>query len=209
MGKVMRVGLVLGLVWLLVTFMPQPALQVAAAPRRTPTPRPSATATPFQYIFPLQNAKSIWYPPCHHDYPAADIFVPVGTQFVAPISGRVEWVTTTDEWQPKTDDPATRGGLSVALLGDDGVRYYGSHLSAVTKGIVVGVRVKRGQSLGLTGKSGSARDTDPHLHFGISRPTTAADWATRRGHVPPYTYLNAWRKGSNITPDLTLRGGVC
>jgi len=106
-------------------------------------------------------------------------------------------------WDPALDDGAMRGGLSVAIVGDDGVRYYGSHLSRIADGIAPGVRVTAGQLLGLTGKTGDARYTDAHLHFGISHPTTPGDWAVRRGEIPPYDYLRAWQRGEDVTPVLT------
>jgi peptidoglycan LD-endopeptidase LytH len=96
------------------------------------------------------------------------------------------------------------------MVGDDGVRYYGSHLARVAAGISPGMRVVTGQLLGRTGQSGNARGTDPHLHFGISHPTTPDDWAVRRGEINPYPYLNAWRDGINLMPDLPEPGGgVC
>jgi peptidoglycan LD-endopeptidase LytH len=67
------------------------------------------------------------------------------------------------------------------------------------------VRVVAGQQLGLTGKSGDARFTDAHLHFGISQPTTSDDWEVRRGEISPYEYLRAWQRGEDATPDLSLR----
>jgi murein DD-endopeptidase MepM/ murein hydrolase activator NlpD len=155
-----------------------------------------------RYIFPVQSDGEISYGKFHHDYPAADIFCPVGSIFVAPTDGVVDFVSRADEWDPQVDDGATRGGLSVAIVGDDGVRYYGSHLSQVADGIEPGVRVTAGQQLGLTGKTGSARDTPPHLHFGLSRPTSPEDWQVRRGEVAPYIYLKAWERGENVTPDL-------
>jgi hypothetical protein len=85
--------------------------------------------------------------------------------------------------------------LFVSIVGDDGVRYYGSHLSAVDEGISPGVRVAAGQVLGRTGRSGNARNTPPHLHFGISRPTGPDDWEVRRGQLDPYPFLEAWRSG--------------
>jgi len=94
----------------------------------------------------------------------------VGTKFVAVTNGVVNFVSYKDTWDPAHDDPAVRGGLSVAIIGDDGLRYYGSHLSAIAAGIAPGVRVKAGQLLGLVGNSGDARTTLSHLHFGISRP---------------------------------------
>lgn len=82
---------------------------------------------------------------------------------------------------PKTDDPAVRGGPSVAIIGDDGVRYYGSHLSAIAAGIRPGVRVKPGQLPGYTGHSGNARFAVRHLHFGSSRPAFSTDWGCAPG----------------------------
>jgi murein DD-endopeptidase MepM/ murein hydrolase activator NlpD len=62
------------------------------------------------------------------------------------------------------------------------------------------VRVEAGQLLGLTGQSGNAASTPPHLHFGISRPTTPDDWQARRGQIPPYAYLRAWQRGESVAP---------
>jgi len=169
---------------------------------------PAATATEestsgdkLTYVFPVQPAEAATYGSTHHDYPATDIFCPIGSSFVAPTSGVVDFVSAIDEWDPRTDEPSLRGGISVAMVGDDGVRYYGSHLSSVAEGIRPGVRVEAGQLLGLTGKSGNARNTPPHLHFGISRPTTPGDWKTRRGEINPYRYLNAWKKGIPLKPE--------
>lgn len=154
------------------------------------------------YVFPVQPPEVASYGISHHDYPATDIFCPIGSHFVAPTSGVIDYISAVDTWDPKVDDPATRGGLSVAIIGDDGVRYYGSHLSALAKGIRPGVRVKAGQLLGLTGKTGDARYVSPHLHFGISHPTTPDDWKTRRGEVWPYKYLRAWEKDVPMKPEL-------
>jgi murein DD-endopeptidase MepM/ murein hydrolase activator NlpD len=155
-------------------------------------------------MFPVQPASVARFGPYHHDYPATDIFCPVGSRFVAPTSGIVDYVSTVDKWDPKVDDPATRGGLSVAIIGDDGVRYYGSHLSAVEKGIVPGVNVKVGQVLGRTGKTGDARLTASHLHFGISHPTRPSDWRVRRGEILPYRYLLAWKAYKDVKPVLPV-----
>ncbi|MBX0330400.1 peptidoglycan DD-metalloendopeptidase family protein, partial [Oscillochloris sp. ZM17-4] len=142
----------------------------------------------FTYVFPVQGGR-VDYGSSHHDYPATDMFCPIGSQFVAPTDGVIDFVSYEDIWDPAHDDPAVRGGISVAMIGDDGVRYYGSHLSAVADGIAPGVYVAAGQLLGLTGKSGNARSTPSHLHFGISHPTTPDDWQVRRGEVSPYPYL--------------------
>jgi murein DD-endopeptidase MepM/ murein hydrolase activator NlpD len=137
-----------------------------------------------------------------HGYPAIDIFAPQGTNFVAVTSGVVDFVSPEDVWDPANDDPAARGGLAVAIIGDDGVRYYGSHLSEVASGIVPGARVDKGQLLGKVGSTGNARGRDAHLHFGMSHPTYPEDWQTRRGEVDPFPFLEAWEIGIDIRPVL-------
>jgi murein DD-endopeptidase MepM/ murein hydrolase activator NlpD len=176
--------------------VPHPAGIQATTPPRRPAAQPAT------YIFPVRPASAAEYGAYHHDYPATDIFCPVGSRFVAPTSGVVQFVSRVDTWDPRTDDPAVRGGLSVAIIGDDRVRYYGSHLSAIAAGIAPGARVQAGQLLGLTGHSGDARTTAPHLHFGISRPTGPTDWQARRGQISPYKYLQAWAAGKALTPVL-------
>jgi murein DD-endopeptidase MepM/ murein hydrolase activator NlpD len=154
------------------------------------------------HVFPLSPSSVADYSDAHHDYPAVDIFCPIGTEVVAVTDGIVDFVSRVDTWDPATDDPAVRGGISVAVVGDDGVRYYGSHLSSIAPSVEPGVRVRAGQRLGASGRTGNARDTDPHLHFGISHPTTADDWAVRRGEVDPFPYLEAWRRGEDVTPEV-------
>ncbi|NUT31827.1 MAG: M23 family metallopeptidase [Hamadaea sp.] len=122
-----------------------------------------------------------------------------GTAVIAPVAGIVLEVTRTDTWDAKVNAGATRGGLSWSILGDDGIRYYGSHLSAIEAAIQPGVRVTAGQRLGKVGRTGDT--TACHLHFGISPACTGAgDWWIRRGVVWPWTYLDAWRKGTPKSP---------
>jgi murein DD-endopeptidase MepM/ murein hydrolase activator NlpD len=188
------------------TSPPTDTVILPSTPTLTPTVTATATSTEvsFIHIFPLQPTWAAGFAEgtASHGYPATDIFAVVGTKFVAVTDGMVDFVSSKDTWDPTHDDPAVRGGLSVAIIGDDGLRYYGSHLSAIAKGIVPGVRVKAGQLLGLVGNSGDARTTLSHLHFGISRPTTPEDWKARRGQVDPFPYLQAWRDGHNVTPPL-------
>jgi murein DD-endopeptidase MepM/ murein hydrolase activator NlpD len=152
------------------------------------------------YVFPISPASVARYGRTHHDYPASDMFAPCGSAVVSPVSGRVSDVSYRDTWSASVDDGATRGGLSVAVVGDDGVRYYGSHLRRVTAGIRPGVRVAAGQSLGRVGDTGSAAGTGCHLHFGISPPCGTGDWQVRRGILQPAPYLDAWRAGRNTSP---------
>lgn len=184
---------------------------VQAPPSRTAQATPTATSSPkasptvrlpaakISYLFPIGGCKAS-ASQSHHDYPASDIFAKVGCRFVAPVDGRVDEVTRVDRWNPRTNVGRDRGGLSVSVIGVDGVRYYGSHLSKVGADIRPGLRVRAGQTLGLTGKTGSARSTPPHLHFGISWPTAADKWWIRRGAVAPQAFLSAWRQGKSVSP---------
>jgi len=173
---------------------------VATATPMVPTNPPATPPAEHTYVFPVRSIGEVTYGNTHHDYPATDIFCAIGSEFLAVTDGVVDFVSREDRWDPQVDDGATRGGLSVAIVGDDGVRYYGSHLSQVADGIAPGVRVVVGQVLGFTGHSGDAANTPPHLHFGISHPTTPDDWAVRRGEIRPYRYLQAWQRGENVTP---------
>jgi murein DD-endopeptidase MepM/ murein hydrolase activator NlpD len=170
-------------------------------PTSTATEIPTATAVTAQYFFPIQHAE-VNYGKSHHDYPATDIFCDEGSEFVAVTAGVIDYISFKDSWDPTTDDPNDRGGLSVAIIGTDGVRYYGSHLQSIAPDLAVGMTVTAGQLLGLTGKTGSARSTPAHLHFGISHPTTPEDWQVRRGEISPYPYLQAWHNGEMRAPVL-------
>jgi murein DD-endopeptidase MepM/ murein hydrolase activator NlpD len=87
-----------------------------------------------------------------------DLTAPMGTPTVAPVAGSVRY----------SRDSA--GGLSWHLDGDDGVYYYGTHLSRF--GSVTG-RVEAGTVIGYVGQTGNA--SLPHLHLevhpgGIGKP---------------------------------------
>ena len=181
-----------------------PALTPSETPADTLTETPTETPVYWNYIFPVQPSNWVDFSEdvASHGYPATDIFAPEGAKFVAVTDGVVDFVSYTDRWDPEHDDLALRGGLCVAILGDDGVRYYGSHLSAIEPGISPGVRVTVGQVLGYVGHTGNARTTPSHVHFGISHPTYPEDWHARRGEVDPFPFLVAWRDGYNVTPPL-------
>ena len=159
-----------------------------------------ATAAPV-YVFPVADCK-VNYARAHHDYPATDILAKKGCKFVSPIDGVIDEVNRTDMWSGKTNLGIDRGGLYVSVIGTDGVRYYGSHLTSIVKSIQPGVPVKAGQILGKVGSTGSARGTSPHLHFGISWPTPSQPnvWWVRRGAVLPWKYLDAWNAGKDLSP---------
>ena len=168
----------------------------------------TATAAPI-YTFPIAGC-TVKYGKYHHDYPASDIFAKKGCAFVAPIAGVVDEVNTEDKWSGKTNKGADRGGLSISIIGDDGNRYYGSHLSKIEANIVPGYKVVTGEKLGEIGTSGSAKGTKPHLHFGISYPTEKGIWWVRRGvglekgKTSPWKYLQAWQVGKDLKPKVVI-----
>ena len=168
----------------------------------------TATAAPI-YTFPIAGC-TVKYGKYHHDYPATDIDAKKGCAFVAPIAGVVDEVNTVDKWSGKTNKGAERGGLSISIIGDDGNRYYGSHLSKIEANIVPGYKVATGEKLGEIGSSGSAKGTKPHLHFGISYPTEKGIWWVRRGvglekgKTSPWKYLQAWQVGKDLKPKVVI-----
>jgi len=168
----------------------------------------TATAAPI-YTFPIAGC-TVKYGKYHHDYPATDINAKKGCAFVAPIAGVVDEVNTVDKWSGKTNKGAERGGLSISIIGDDGNRYYGSHLSKIEANIVPGYKVATGEKLGEIGSSGSAKGTKPHLHFGISYPTDKGVWWIRRGvglekgKTSPWKYLQAWQVGKDLKPKVVM-----
>jgi murein DD-endopeptidase MepM/ murein hydrolase activator NlpD len=128
-----------------------------------------------RYAFPVAGPVS--YGPAHHDYPATDIFAPIGAPVLACVRAEVLRLSRTDRGE---------GGLSVTLRGEDGWRYYYAHLSAVRGDLNVGDIVEAGELLGANGNSGNARTTPPHLHLGISLTGSVA------GEISPYPYLQLW-----------------
>ncbi len=165
---------------------------------------PVASAAPL-YVFPVAGC-AVKYAHSHHDYPATDILAKAGCKYVAPIDGVIYEVATKDIWSSKTNLGEDRGGLSVSIIGSDGVRYYGSHFKKIAPGIEPGVNVVAGQLIAYIGATGSARGTATHVHFGISWPTTPEDnaWWVRRGVLYPWKYLDAWKAGKDLSPANAL-----
>jgi hypothetical protein len=150
------------------------------------------------YAVPLADVAGAGWGGTHAGYPATDVFIACGAEIVAPVNGATVHVRTVDTWDPAVDDPATRGGRSVAVLGDDGVRYYVAHLDEVDPAVAVGQRVTVGQRLGTVGRTG--RSSACHVHFGISPPCPGPEWSVRRGVIDPARYLDAWRAGEQVSP---------
>jgi murein DD-endopeptidase MepM/ murein hydrolase activator NlpD len=114
------------------------------------------------------------------------------------VNGVALEVRTVDLYDRATDNPARRGGRSVSILGDDGVRYYFAHFESIHAAVVVGARLGIGQTLGTVGSAG--RSSACHLHFGISPPCPDKEWSVRRGVIWPHLYLNAWKLSQQLSP---------
>lgn len=154
------------------------------------------TTTP--YGLPVADGATASWGDTHAGYPATDVFSGCGATLVSPVFGTVLDLRRTDPWDPAIDDPATRGGKYVSLLGFDGVRYYMAHFDTIEPDLRVGDEVELGRVLGTMGDTG--RSSACHLHFGISPPCQEDEWAVRRGVVWPHEYLDAWRAGEQRSP---------
>jgi len=213
LARVLPLALALALAGGACTGQERPGAAGAASTGATTATGGATSATAVRtahYVFPVQPISGcrVSYGHVHHDYPATDIFAKVGCRFVAPTDGTVTEVARVDRWDPSSDRGAERGGRSVAIVGADGVRYYGSHLRQVAAGIAPGVLVRAGQLLGLIDNSGDASSTPTHLHFGISWPTRPGIWWVRRGMVYPWSYLDSWRQGGNRSPAAAVRAAL-
>lgn len=114
----------------------------------------------------------------HHDYPASDLMVPVGTPVYAATSGRASVLR------------GGKCGVGVTIEGDDGYRYVNCHLSAAV--VTHGQRVEAGQPVGQSGATGNAQATAPHLHFAIKNPS--------HRYICPQPLLVAWYEGRPLGP---------
>ncbi len=90
---------------------------------------------------------------CHHDYNAADIFAPTGTEVIAARGGQVILVKS--------------GPTRIAIKADDGNIYYYTHMGAGTAVVSKGQTVAAGATLGRVGTKADAAGTPEHLHIDI------------------------------------------
>ncbi|WP_376771225.1 M23 family metallopeptidase [Rhizomonospora bruguierae] len=175
----------------------EPSTDAPTTAPPTPTTKPAASAA--RYVFPV-GGKPASYHHTHSGYKATDIFAGCGKPVLATTDGIVLEVSREDTYSKSGPQGPDNGGLSVSLLGDDGVRYYGSHLSKIVAGVNAGVRVRAGQHIGAVGRTGNANNVC-HLHYGISPPCArTGDWWIRRGVIWPYPYLDSWYAGGNKSP---------
>jgi murein DD-endopeptidase MepM/ murein hydrolase activator NlpD len=114
------------------------------------------------YVFPVAGGPGLVHVGhTHHDYPAADIAAPEGSQLYALANG-----TVTDAW------PAGNGncGIGFTIATVDGLTWTYCHLSYLEPAVAAGATLAAGQPVGLVGHTGHAEG--PHLHLQL-QPATA------------------------------------
>jgi murein DD-endopeptidase MepM/ murein hydrolase activator NlpD len=110
-----------------------------------------------------------------------DIFGPKGAAIVAPVSGKVV-----------SAGYSAKGGYHVTIRRGE-VHYYHAHLTHLESTIKEGSDIVAGTVLGGLGDTGSARGTEPHLHFSMYE----SSMGYRNGTINPYPSL----KGSLHSDD--------
>lgn len=99
-----------------------------------------------------------------------DIFARRGTPVLSSTEGIVTNVGTN-----------RLGGLVVWVLGPGGQRHYYAHLDGYSD-VQAGMRIEAGRVLGYVGNTGNAKNTPPHLHYGVY---------DTEGAINPYPLLKA------------------
>ena len=113
------------------------------------------------YVFPVGGGPGlVFVGHTHHDYPAADIAAPEGSQVYALANG-----TVTEAW------PSANGncGIGFSITTVDGLSWTYCHLSYLEPAVAPGATLAAGQAVGLVGQTGHA--TGPHLHLQLNPST--------------------------------------
>lgn len=84
-----------------------------------------------------------------------DIFAPTGRPVISSVDGVVSNIRVD-----------RLGGNTITVLGAGNYHHYFAHLSAYAD-VQVGEQVKVGTVLGYVGKTGNAKNTPAHLHYGV------------------------------------------
>ena len=114
------------------------------------------------YVFPVAGgAGLVSVGHTHHDYPAADIAAPAGTQLYALSDGTVQ-----KAWA----EPSGNCGIGFTIATTDGLVWTYCHLAYLEPAVVAGAQLAAGQPVGLVGQTGHA--SGPHLHLQLE-PATA------------------------------------
>lgn len=96
-------------------------------------------------------------------YPAFDYMAPAGTKVSAPVGGKVVRLSGKD---PRLGGaPGGPLGYSVYLQGDNGKRYFMTHIDQLR--VRVGQRVRQGEQIAIVA-DGPSSWSSPHVHQGVS-----------------------------------------
>jgi murein DD-endopeptidase MepM/ murein hydrolase activator NlpD len=126
----------------------------------------------------------------HKPHQGWDLYAPVATPVFAIVNGTVEFVRSVGDYGLQlcvkfANDESLRAGYPSGLYA-----FYGHLLSAsVSKHDVV----HEGQQLALSGVSGNAGNTPPHLHFEIrtvARPSRGLTGRIDPGSILGYQYYS-------------------
>ena len=113
------------------------------------------------YVFPVAGgAGVVTVGHTHHDYPAADIAAPAGTQEYALHDGTVDRA-----WA----EPSGNCGIGFTVSTTDGLTWTYCHMSYLEPTVVAGAALRAGDPVGLVGQTGHA--TGPHLHLQLQPAT--------------------------------------
>jgi len=113
------------------------------------------------YVFPVGGGPAVVsVGHTHHDFPAADIDAPAGSQEYALHDG-----TVVAAW-PQGDGGC---GIGFEIATTDGLQWTYCHMSYLEPAVVAGARLSAGQPVGLVGETGDA--TGPHLHLQLDPAT--------------------------------------
>lgn len=162
----------------------------SAPAQREPVARTGATSCPAgdlaisgDYALPLERH---WYDEHpdrftgpHHDYPAVDIAVPIGTPLYAITNGVVVGTPTSGKC-----------GTGIVFNGDDGAQYTYCHGQPGTQAVAIGDHITVGQYVLDSASTGNS--TGPHLHLSIE-----AGGAKRC----PQTFLVSIVDGQPLAPE--------
>ncbi|MEK7292882.1 MAG: M23 family metallopeptidase [Actinomycetota bacterium] len=192
----MRRGLFCAVLVTVISVVPSRVSADAEPSSETSSSALTSIAAAPKYVFPFSRVQ-VRYIRDHLNYPATDVDG-CYAKVLAPTAGLIIQTRRKDSWVEEIDNPGTRGGLTVTLIGDDTVRYFFAHLGRVK--VRIGQRVQPGDWIGVVGSSGNARITRCHTHFGISRVCPLAEIYLLQGELWPWKFLDAWRQGVQLSP---------
>jgi len=127
---------------------------------------------PAQLFMPVEGARVAEVYPSYGD-PRSGGRVHIGIDIMAERGTPVR--PAAPGYVLRTTDSA-RGGISVTLVGDGGVRYFYTHFDALPEGLEAGRFVDLDTVIGYVGNTGNAAATAPHLHFEVHVPGQVEAW---------------------------------